>query len=255
MDYKSTDYLSLSLLYHLNSEPWLNQQSYGQAYGVQYAELGDPAAARPLSRFESGSALLSLLSARRSCRNFADMPLSLEKVGLILRGAYAPLRQSVLGSGLEIDGRGAPSAGGLFPLELYSLVYRVEDLENGLYHYNAVAHQLEPLDIGVTVTDLTGPLLAQPFLTGANLVIFITAVFDRTLSKYGPRGYRYVLLEAGHVGQSLCLLAEEANLGSLCVGGYMDSDLNAALAFDGLTEGVVYCVGIGHARERVGQGS
>jgi SagB-type dehydrogenase family enzyme len=249
MYYSTTDHRSLALLYHFNSEPWLNQQSYSQAYGVQYKEMGDAAAARPLPISDEGSELLPLLRARRSCRSFADKQLSLASVGRILGGAYTPLRQYVLSTGLEIDSRGVPSAGGLFPLELYPLVRCVEGLEDGLYHYNAVAHQLEPLRLGMAVADLAGPLLAQPFLEGTNLVVFVAAVFERTLSKYGPRGYRYILLEAGHLGQSICLLAKEAGLESLCVGGYLDSDLNAALGLDGADESVVYCLGVGHAND------
>ena len=79
----------------------------------------------------------------------------------------------------------------------------------------------------------------------------ISAVFPRTLRKYGARGYRYVLLEAGHVAQTICLLAAEQQLGSLCMGGFWDARLNAFLKFDGTTQAVVYCVGVGHPAENV----
>jgi SagB-type dehydrogenase family enzyme len=71
-------------------------------------------------------------------------------------------------------------------------------------------------------------------------------VFKRTLTKYGPRGYRYVLLEAGHVALNLCLLAGEHQLGSLCVGGFLDAKLNRFLGLDGINEAIVYCVGAGY---------
>jgi len=92
-------------------------------------------------------------------------------------------------------------------------------------------------------------LLAEQFLENANLIVFIATVFRRTLSKYGSRGYRYVLFEAGHLAQNLCLLAAERNLGSLCVGGFWDSRVNAFLGLNGVDDAVVYCVGIGHPAE------
>jgi SagB-type dehydrogenase family enzyme len=77
-------------------------------------------------------------------------------------------------------------------------------------------------------------------------VIVLSANFGRTLKKYGARGYRYVLLEAGHVAQNICLTAAELGLGSLCVGGYRDRGLNHALGLDGQHEAVVYCIGVGY---------
>lgn len=247
MHCKTNDHRSLPLFYHLNSEPWVNEEGYGETYGVQYKELHGGSAALCLpSIADEASLVLPLLRARRSCRKFADRPLSLSLAARILGGAYAPLRQSVLPGGLEIDSRGVPSAGGLFPLELYPVIHNTPGVEEGLYHYNPVAHQLEPLRMATRVGDLSRSLLAQRFLEGANLVVFIAAVFDRTLRKYGPRGYRYILLEAGHVGQSICLLAQEAGLASLCVGGYLDSHLNAALELEATEESVLYCIGVGY---------
>ena len=90
-------------------------------------------------------------------------------------------------------------------------------------------------------------LLAQPFISNANLVIFVAAQFQRTLAKYGPRGYRYVLLEAGHVAQNLCLLAEERGLTTLCIGGFRDAKVNGWLGIDGMREAVVYGVAVGYS--------
>ena len=247
---RTNDHRSLPLFYHLNSEPWLNEEGYGETYGVQYKELrgGSAALALPSIRDEA-SQVLPLLRARRSCRKFAERTLPLRVAARVLGGAYAPLRHTVLPPGLEIDGRGVPSAGGLFPLELYPLMHSTLGVEEGLYHYNPIAHQLEPIRTATRIGDLSRSLLAENFLEGANLVVFIAAVFDRTLRKYGPRGYRYILLEAGHVAQSICLLAQEAGLATLCVSGYLDGDLNAALELEATEESVVYCVGVGYPED------
>jgi SagB-type dehydrogenase family enzyme len=84
------------------------------------------------------------------------------------------------------------------------------------------------------------------FVEHANVLLFLGAVFARTQKKYGPRGYRYVLLEAGHAAQNVCLAAAEGGLGSLCIGGYLDGKLNAMLGLEDGKAGVVYVVGIGY---------
>jgi SagB-type dehydrogenase family enzyme len=75
--------------------------------------------------------------------------------------------------------------------------------------------------------------------------VILAAVFQRTLKKYGPRGYRYVLFEAGHAAQNVCLLATELDLGSICTGGFYDGRLNRYLGLDGTSEAVLYLVGLG----------
>jgi SagB-type dehydrogenase family enzyme len=89
-------------------------------------------------------------------------------------------------------------------------------------------------------------MIAAPLVQHANAVVFLSAVFDRTLHKYGPRGYRYILFEAGHVAQNACLLATERGLASLCVGGFIDARVNRLLELDPRVEGTIYCVAIGH---------
>jgi len=117
---------------------------------------------------------------------------------------------------------------------------------DGLYHYNVRRHDLEPLKAGGWFEELDGSLLMAPLVRGANLLIFLGAVFARTQKKYGPRGYRYITLEAGHVAQNVCLGALEQGLGTLCMGGYRDGQLNRFLGLDGMREAVVYSVAAGY---------
>jgi SagB-type dehydrogenase family enzyme len=240
------DAYSLPLLYHANSAPWLNVEAYTeQPYEIQYKQMegiGEPV---PLPQPDRESELIKLFRRRRSSRSYLPNPLPLQNVATLLGGAYGLGPPAELPGGLKLYPRSAPSAGGLYPLELYALVQRVPGVGEGLHHYNAVSHILEPLSAGVTPRDIWQLLLAQSFLENANLVIFISAVFERTLKKYGSRGYRYILLEAGHVAQNICLLAVEQKLGSLCLGGFADSKLNRFLGLDGINEAVIYCVGVG----------
>lgn len=240
------DSSSLALLYHLNSEPWLNMEVYTEQYEVQYKEITDRGKTVALPQAGRESELLRFLRMRRSCRSYLQRTMPLAQLSTLLAGAYGITRVNQLAPGLSAYSRSVPSAGGLFPLELYAAVQQIESLQNGLYHYNVRDHGLEPLRTGLGVRDLGGHLLAQPFLENANAVFLLSAVFQRTLKKYGARGYRYILLEAGHAAQNVCLLAVELGLASLCAGGFIDTKLNQVLELDGMTEGVVYCVGVGY---------
>jgi SagB-type dehydrogenase family enzyme len=208
--------------------------------------IADPV---PIPAPDVKSRVFAAIVKRRSCRKYVSAPLSLASLGTILGGAYGLTNTTLLPSGFRFHSRAVPSAGGLYPLELYVVTNRVEGVSDGVHHYEAVTRLLTPLKPAPTTEQLEQILLAQQFLENANLMIFISAVFHRTLSKYGSRGYRYILFEAGHVAQNLCLLAAELNLGSLCVGGFWDSRLNRFLGLDGADGAVVYCVGIGHPAE------
>jgi len=239
------DPTSLSLLYHLNSEPWQNTEAYQNAgYEVEYKETeGGDGEVRLAS--QSSNSLLETIRARYSCRQFRPDILPLNTVSLLLSGTYGILRTDyqVLG-GFPTWLRGVPSAGGLFPLELYVLSQRVNELADGLYHYNVRRHSLEPLK-AARFADFESVFYNYPFIENANIVLLISAVFLRIQKKYGPRGYRYLLLEAGHAAQNLCLLASTQGLGSLCMGGYADARLNAMLGLNSAEEGVVYSVAAG----------
>ena len=223
------DATSLSLLYHLNSEPWKvpdgDWRPLYQENGADIARL--PANAdTPLSR---------VIRRRRSCRDFAPRELDALDLAVLLAGAYGIT---------SIDGgvyqRAAPSAGGLYPLEQY-LITRA-----GIAHYVTRDHALEAVAPAPAPGELTASCYGQPWAESAAAVIVLAAVFARTQDKYGPRGYRFALLEAGHVAQNICLLAEERGLGAVCLGGFVDSRLNALLRIDGRTEAALYAVAVGH---------
>jgi SagB-type dehydrogenase family enzyme len=241
------DTSTLALLFHLNSEPWFNTEAYeAEGYEARYKRMTPTAAHIVLPTIDLMSPLGELLSKRSSCRSYAAKALALETLAELLIGAYGAMRLVRLPAGLEMEARSVPSAGGLYPLELYVLCHSVEPLADGLYHYHVLDHALEPLRLNVDPIEVSEFLLAQPFLQNANAIVFLSAVFERTLHKYGARGYRYILFEAGHLAQNLCLLATERSLGTLCVGGFMDAKTNRFIGLDGVEEAAIYCVGIGY---------
>jgi SagB-type dehydrogenase family enzyme len=244
--FKHDDSISLPLLYHVNSEPWLNFGAYSDpAAEVQFKQITEPGKSLALPRPEQKTSLAELLTKRRSCRRFVSQEMALDQLAALLLDAYGGLEVIASPNGLPNLARPVPSAGGLYSLELYLVLDNIADISDGLYHYNVLHHRLEPMMPKEHSSEFHDCLLAPNFLEHANVALIITSVFDRCLRKYGPRGYRYVLLEAGHVAQNLCLSAAQQGLGSLCVGGFRDATLNRFLGLDETQEGVLYAVGIG----------
>jgi len=203
------DPTTLSLLFHLNSEPWLNDEAYKGGSVNQELKVPDGIIAEiPLPR-PSGSALMALLAQRHSCRDFAPVEMSLDNASALLAASYGALAPARFGTQMPFLRRTVPSAGGLFPLEVYVFTQRVQRLEDGLYHYDVVGHSLRQLRRENVFQTLEPMFYTYPFMKDANLVFAIAAVFMRIQKKYGPRGYRYTLIEAGHVAQNISLRAIE----------------------------------------------
>ena len=189
--------------------------------------------------------LADAVRGRRSSRSFGALPLALSDLATLLHTAYG-----VTGT---VDGtpqafRAAPSGGALYPLELYAVCHRVEDLEVALYHYDPLLHGLELLE---PLTEHAGAKLTPygEVLSDSAAVVAITAVFWRSRFKYGARAYRFTLTEAGHVAQNLLLAATALGLASVPVGGFYDRKVDDFIGVDGIYEGSLYLVPVGHAGE------
>ncbi|MDX6704706.1 MAG: hypothetical protein QOK16_3831 [Solirubrobacteraceae bacterium] len=239
------DATSLSLLFHLNSEPWLNAEAYDTPGhpGTPLSLDGTPPRALPPA---GASPLTALLRARRSCRSFERRTMSLAVFSALLAAAAGVTERASLDDGTAFVRRGAPSAGGLFPLDTFVFAQAVDELADGIHRYDPFVHGLVELERGDMAGLLSRALYAYPFAHAANAVIAFVARFARTQKKYGPRGYRYILLEAGHCAQDVCLRAAELELGTLCMGGFLDSDVNRLLSLHPTEAGVVYMVAAGY---------
>lgn len=243
------DAYSLASLFHLNSEPWNNVTAYDDPHShkAEFKSMGprEDAIALPLAQ---ESPLFGLIAGRTSCREFAGRNIEMQQLANVLDAAYGVTGLRELPGGRRVFARAVPSAGGLYPLELYVLADHVTGLTKGLYHFHPGDRVLEPLSIGLSIDRLLPDLMHQQCLNGASLLIFLSAVFSRTQRKYGSRGYRYILLEAGHAAQNICLRAVELGLTTLCVGGYADRRINTLLELDERDEGVVYAVAVGYKK-------
>ena len=204
---------------------------------------GSPRTALPGRDFALEESLGALLERRRSVRDFTREPLPLATLGRLLHTSYGVRGRRRMDVGWGED-RPSPSAGGLYPLELYVATQAVTGLEDGIHHYDARAHELELRRPGVAHEALVGLTLGQDMVRDANLVVVVTAVWQRTQYKYGQRGYRHIFLDAGHLGQNLYLVATALGLGPVAIGGFLDSELGALLRLPAGEEPIyVVCIG------------
>lgn len=189
---------------------------------------------------------------RRSRRHFAAHPLSLLDLATLLHGAYGVTAERKIPVGRQRF-RSVPSGGALYPLEIYPVVKNVEGVQQGLYHYDPFRHLLEEIrtdDAERALRDLLVELPNLPDIPATcGVVLFVAGIFWRTRFKYALRGYRWVLIEAGHVGQNLALAAESRGLGLFSNGGFWDRKVDAYLGLDGVNESVVYSLVAGSAAD------
>jgi SagB-type dehydrogenase family enzyme len=185
-----------------------------------------------------------VLLGRTSARGFSGGSIDLAQLAKILRMSYGVTRDNAQGP-FPRPFRVVPSGGALYPLELYIHVEVVNGLESGLYHYDPEGHSLDVLPGKGGDTHPSRFLVQGDLASRAAACIFISAVFYRSTFKYGDRGYRFVLIEAGHLSQNAALCAVEMGLSALSVGGYFDRDIDRYLGFDGLNESVVCILLVG----------
>jgi len=188
----------------------------------------------------SGKPIWDLLSHRRSIRNYAYAPVSVSELSQLLWSI-----QGVTAHIGHYDLRTAPSAGALYPIETYVLINRVSDLSPGIYHYDVRQHSLEVIREGDFGMDLAYAALGQTMLQEAALVFIWTAVIARSKWKYADRAYRYIYMDAGHIGQNAYLAAEALGLGCCAVGAFFDDEVDSVIGIDGKDEISVYLCAIG----------
>ena len=180
------------------------------------------------------------IKKRRSVREYSSRPLELNQVSQILFAA-----QGLTGSLHGRPVRAAPSAGALYPVEVYVIVNNVEGLQKGIYHYSVLDHALELIKVGDFRNAITSAGLKQEMLGDSGVTFVLSAIFDRTRHKYGERGIRYVYMEGGHISQNISLQAVSLGLGSVSVGAFLDHKINELIGLDGRREAAIYLHSVG----------
>lgn len=189
---------------------------------------------------------LEVLMSRRTHRKFSVQTLSLSSLSNILYytwGVTGSIRSGILG---DLPRKTSPSAGARHPVETYVLALRVEGVPPGLYHYATREHCLEQLSLGNFEKKAACYCADQSWVQRAAALFLMTAAFPRVIWKYNsPRAYRTVLLDAGHVCQTFCLVSTWLGLAPFCTMALRDTLIEKDLKLDGIAESVLYIAGVG----------
>ena len=165
---------------------------------------------------------------RRSIRRYKDEPLTLEEVSQLLWAAGGKTIDGITGAT-----RAYPSAGGIYPLEIYLVAGNVEGLADGIYHYEWRGHTIRLVKEGDLRQELTRAALGQRMVANAPISIVWTAIYPRTTRRYGKRGeIRYVPMDVGGAGQNVHLQAEALGLGTVIIGAFRDGAVKEILGVE-----------------------
>ena len=205
---------------------------------------GYPVVSLPESPPPLTMSLGDAIRKRATAKQMVPGPVDLQTVATLLRCGYGITRdQRSLGYPRAF--RTTPSGGALYPLEIYFHSAHTAGFEPGLYHYNPTENNLRLLRHGDYTESIANALVQQNIADEASLIVFITALFDRSTFKYGDRGYRFALIEAGHVAQNIDLAAVALDLACINLGGFYDRKIDDFLDLDGLMHSTLYMVAIG----------
>ncbi|MFN2397759.1 MAG: SagB/ThcOx family dehydrogenase [Gemmatimonadaceae bacterium] len=245
------DGFDLAELYHLNSSNVRSKSGdlmpeYDRRPARFVRVIGAKGLALPKGHFRIRQPLGVALRNRRSVRDFVLRELPIGRLSQLLFLSHGVRGLRTIDDEVVFD-RCAPSAGGLYPVELYVATQMVKGVPDGIYHYDARFHKLEQLKQGLFHDELAALTIGQEMIRSANLVIIMTAVFRRTTWKYGLRGYRYAWLDAGHIAQNMYLAAGGLDLGAVTIGGFFDAEVSQLLGLQS-DESPIYLACIGRPR-------
>jgi len=191
------------------------------------------------------SEFLSLLLRRRTHREYGRSDIPLTAIAELLQYTWGVKRSEATPLG-ELLFKTSPSGGARHPIEVYVAALKVDGLKAGLYHYATREHRLELIREGACSEEAVEYCAGQEYVRDAAALFIMTAVFGRSMWKYRfARAYRVVTLDAGHLGQTFCLLATELGLAPFSTAALNDSLIERDLQLDGISESVIYVVGVG----------
>jgi len=188
--------------------------------------------------------LFSIIEKRKSERKFKNKNLNLETISKILYFSCGirNLNRSVKNFNKSL--RMYPSAGARYPLEVYPVILKSNEIPLGIYHYNIKKNVLELLftkNFKKKFCEITN----QNWVKRSGMIIIITAVFPRTIVKYKERGWRYLFFEAGHLAQNIYFTTLISNLKCCTIGGFVDEEVSKLLDISSRSELPLYLIAVG----------
>jgi SagB-type dehydrogenase family enzyme len=196
------------------------------------------------------------MTERRSVRSFTDDAVSLQALAQLLwsaQGVTLPMEEAPAGFRWQWMGglRTAPSAGALYPLELYAVVGASDALAPGVYRYVPTEHAVEMTAEGDLREGLWRAALRQSAITEAPVTLVFAAVVERLAVKYGERSERYAQIEVGAAAENVFLQCESLGLGTVLIGAFMDDQIAEVLGLPA-EEHVYAIMPVGHGAEGAG---
>lgn len=189
--------------------------------------------------------LSQAIEQRRSLRSYSEQALTQDELSYLL-WATQWVRDFRSNERMEVAFRHVPSAGARHPFETYLLINKVDGIKPGIYYYHPLKHGLVAFKEGEEWAETVCTASFSQEMVVKSAVTFIwTAIPQRTVWRYSQRGYRYLYLDAGHVGQNLHLAAEAIDSGACMIGAFYDEGLNEILELNGKDKFVIYMASIG----------
>ena len=188
--------------------------------------------------------LFSIINRRKSSRELKGGNLTLNEINRIIYHSCGIRNIKKIKGDFNKSFRMYPSAGAKYPLEVYAVILRSKDISQGIYHFNVKNNNLELLlkgDFREKFKEITG----QEWVEKSALIIIMTAISWRMTRKYGERGWRYILFEAGHLAQNVYLVSTALNLKSCAIGGFLDDGIAHLLDLDLERELPLYLIAVG----------
>ena len=183
----------------------------------------------PAPKIAGNVSVEQALAGRRSRRNFRNRALSAEQLSQILWAAYG-ITQPSSDASLRGGRRTVPSAGALFPLEIYVVIGNVTGIKPGVYKYISEKHKIVRIIDRDVRAELAATAMRQNMVRTAPVTVVHAAAFERVVNRYGARGReRYVFMEIGHSSQNIYLQAKALGLGTVAVGAFDDEILATLL--------------------------
>jgi SagB-type dehydrogenase family enzyme len=195
------------------------------------------------------SALGDVIARRRSRRDFGCEPVAADALAALLNAGYGVTGALQLPEDHPpVSVRAVPSGGALYPLELYAAALRVDGIEPGLYHFDPLFPCLEVVRPSLTEEEIAALSTYPAVASSCAVLLLIAGIFGRSRFKYALRGYRFALLEAGHVAQNIVLAAAALRLAAVPLGAFYDRRADAFLGLDGVNESTLYTIAVGQER-------
>jgi len=172
----------------------------------------------PAPMIQSSTSIEKAIKERRSVRSYKNIPLSIEEISQLLwagQGITDPISKY----------RSYPSAGALYPLELYIVINKAKSIEKGFYKYDPNKHALIKITERNITDEITQAALNQEFIKESAIIFIYTAITSKTTSRYGERGLRYIYMEAGHAAQNIYLQSVSLKIGVVVIGAFKDQEI------------------------------